>query len=154
MPSAGCLDLKFRLGLFDHPNTLLKDYPLFGSKEHALIALHAAEESEVLLKNKDNILPLPQGKKLLVTGPNANSMRCLNGGWSYSWQGHLTDRFADKYNTIYEAICNKIRSRSCPSGTGRNLQNPKVLTWKKNEPEIEKSCGRRPQRGYYYRLHR
>ena len=77
------LRLKFRLGLFDHPNTLLKDYPLFGSKEHALIALHAAEESEVLLKNKDNILPLPQGKKLLVTGPNANSMRCLNGGWSY-----------------------------------------------------------------------
>ena len=72
------LRLKFRLGLFDHPNTLLKDYPLFGSKEHALIALHAAEESEVLLKNKDNILPLPQGKKLLVTGPNANSMRCLN----------------------------------------------------------------------------
>ena len=67
------LRLKFRLGLFDHPNTLLKDYPLFGSKEHALIALHAAEESEVLLKNKDNILPLPQGKKLLVTGPNANS---------------------------------------------------------------------------------
>ena len=102
------LRLKFRLGLFDHPNTLLKDYPLFGSKEHALIALHAAEESEVLLKNKDNILPLPQGKKLLVTGPNANSMRCLNGGWSYSWQGHLTDRFADKYNTIYEAICNKF----------------------------------------------
>ena len=74
------LRLKFRLGLFDHPNTLLKDYPLFGSKEHALIALHAAEESEVLLKNKENILPLPQGKKLLVTGPNANSMRCLNGG--------------------------------------------------------------------------
>ena len=88
------LRLKYRLGLFDNPNTDYKDYPKFGSKEHAAIALKAAEESEVLLKNKNNILPLSKGKKILVTGPNANSMRCLNGGWSYTWQGHLADRFA------------------------------------------------------------
>ena len=89
------LRLKYRLGLFEKPNT-----PKFGSKEHALIALKAAEESEVLLKNRNNILPLSKGKKILVTGPNANSMRCLNGGWSYTWQGHLADRFAGEYNTI------------------------------------------------------
>ena len=131
------LRLKFRLGLFDHPNTLLKDYPLFG-KEHALIALHAAEESEVLLKNKDNILPLPQGKKLLVTGPNANSMRCLNGGWSYSWQGHLTDRFADKYNTIYEAICNKFGADHVRLEQGVTYK-PEGAYMEENEPETEKA---------------
>lgn len=102
------LRLKYRLGLFERPNTQPKEYPLFGSKEHAELALRAAEESEILLKNQNNILPLAKGKKLLVTGPNANSMRCLNGGWSYSWQGHLADRFAGKYNTIYEALCNKF----------------------------------------------
>jgi len=132
------LRLKFRLGLFDHPNTLLKDYPLFGSKEHALIALHAAEESEVLLKNKDNILPLPQGKKILVTGPNANSMRCLNGGWSYSWQGHLTDRFAGKYNTIYEAICNKFGTDHVRLEQGVTYK-PEGAYMEENEPEIEKA---------------
>ena len=126
------LRLKLRLGLFDHPNTLLKDYPLFGSKEHALIALHAAEESE------DNILPLPQGKKLLVTGPNANSMRCLNGGWSYSWQGHLTDRFADKYNTIYEAICNKFGADHVRLEQGVTYK-PEGAYMEENEPEIEKA---------------
>ena len=130
--------LSLLLGLFDHPNTLLKDYPLFGSKEHALIALHAAEESEVLLKNKDNILPLPQGKKLLVTGPNANSMRCLNGGWSYSWQGHLTDRFADKYNTIYEAICNKFGADHVRLEQGVTYK-PEGAYMEENEPEIEKA---------------
>jgi beta-glucosidase len=76
------LRLKFRLGLFDRPNTQSADYPLFGSREHAEVALRTAEESQILLKNKDNILPLASGKKILVTGPNANSMRCLNGGWS------------------------------------------------------------------------
>ena len=62
----------------------------------------------VLLKNTDNILPLAKGKRLLVTGSNANSMRCLNGGWSYTWQGHLTNHFTDEYNTILEALANLL----------------------------------------------
>ena len=102
------LRLKYRLGLFETPNTLLENYPKFGSEEFAQVATRAAEESEVLLKNAGNILPLKKGQKILVTGPNANSMRCLNGGWSYSWQGHLADRFTKQYNTIYEAVCNKF----------------------------------------------
>ena len=89
-------------------------------------------------KNKDNILPLPQGKKLLVTGPNANSMRCLNGGWSYSWQGHLTDRFADKYNTIYEAICNKFGADHVRLEQGVTYK-PEDAYMEENEPEIEKA---------------
>ena len=102
------LRLKVRLGLFDSPNTLAGDYPEFGSEKHAEKALRAAEESEILLKNTDGILPLEKGVKILVTGPNANSMRCLNGGWSYTWQGHLADRFTGEYNTIYEALRNKF----------------------------------------------
>ena len=102
------LRLKYRLGLFETPNTLLENYPKFGSEEFAQVATRAAEESEVLLKNAGNILPLKKGQKILVTGPNANSMRCLNGGWSYSWQGHLADRYTKQYNTIYEAVCNKF----------------------------------------------
>ncbi|MCM1356094.1 MAG: glycoside hydrolase family 3 C-terminal domain-containing protein [Staphylococcus sp.] len=98
------LRLKYRLGLFDQPNTLLKDYPKFASKEFADAALDAAAESMVLLKNDENILPLRQGAKLLVTGPTAVSMRSLNGGWSYTWQGHLTDEYAKDYNTIFEAL--------------------------------------------------
>lgn len=102
------LRLKYRLGLFDTPNTLLENYPKFACEEFAQVATRAAEESEVLLKNVDGILPLKKGQKILVTGPNANSMRCLNGGWSYSWQGHLADRYTQQYNTIYEAVCNKF----------------------------------------------
>ena len=102
------LRLKYRLNLFDEPNTGGKGYEKFGSDEHAAKALLAAEESEVLLKNEGNILPLAKGKKILLTGPNANQMRCLNGGWSYTWQGSNAEDLSEKYNTIYEAFCNKF----------------------------------------------
>ena len=132
------LRLKFRLGLFDRPNTQSADYPLFGSREHAEVALRTAEESQILLKNKDNILPLASGKKILVTGPNANSMRCLNGGWSYTWQGHLADRFAGKYNTIYEALCHKFGSGNVSLEQGVTYK-PEGSYTEENEPEIEKA---------------
>ena len=96
--------LKYRLGLFDHPNTWLKDYPRFGCKEFADASVEAATESMVLLKNDHDILPLAGDKKILVTGPNADSMRSLNGGWSYTWQGDKTDSYAAAYNTIQEAM--------------------------------------------------
>lgn len=99
--------LKLRLGLFETPATNPKDYPLFGSDEHAAKALELAVQSEILLKNEENILPITQGKRILVTGPNANTMRPLNGGWSYTWQGSDDPKFHDQYNTIYEALCNE-----------------------------------------------
>lgn len=102
------LRLKFRLGLFENPYWDIQQYEKFGSEEFAKVALQAAEESEVLLKNDGGILPLREGMKILLAGPNANAMRCLNGGWSYSWQGERADEFAQTYHTIYEALCNRF----------------------------------------------
>lgn len=132
------LRLKYRLGLFDTPNTFRKDYPEFASADHENVALKSAEESEILLKNDNSILPLKKGVKILVTGPNANSMRCLNGGWSYSWQGHLTDRFASKYNTIYEAVCNKFGKKNVVLEQGVTYPAEGAY-YEENEPEIEKA---------------
>lgn len=102
---ARILRMKFRLGLFDAPTWNWKrDYPLFGSQQHADVARQAAEESMVLLKNEANVLPLKAGQKILLAGPNAHSLRALNGGWTYTWQGHRTDELAPQYNTIYEAL--------------------------------------------------
>ena len=132
------LRVKYRLGLFDAPDTGGKGYEKFGSDEFAQKALRAAEECEILLKNEDGILPLAKGKKILLTGPNANQMRCLNGGWSYTWQGSGAEDLAEKYNTIYEALCNKFGKE--------NIVLEQGVTYKKfgayydeNEPEIDKA---------------
>ncbi len=137
---ARVLRLKYRLGLFDNPYWDVRDYPDFGSETFAQVALQAAEESEVLLKNEGKLLPLAKGKKILLTGPNANSMRCLNGGWSYSWQGHMADACAQAYNTIYEAFCNKFGKDNVfyePGVTYAPYKNDNW--WEENRPEIEKA---------------
>lgn len=102
------LTLKYQLGLFDKAVYDLKEYPKFGSKEFEQAAYQTAAESITLLKNTNNLLPLKKGVKLLVTGPNANSMRTLNGGWTYSWQGEKVEEFAGKYHTILEALTQKV----------------------------------------------
>lgn len=135
---ARVLRLKYRLGLFENPYWDIRKYDKFGSEEFAKVALQAAEESEILLKNENNVLPLVPGKKILLTGPNANSMRCLNGGWSYSWQGDQADNCAGAYNTIYESLCNKY-------GKENIIYEPGVTYaasgnwWEENIPEISKA---------------
>lgn len=132
------LRLKFRLNLFEKPYNDLKDYPLFGSMEHASVALKAAEESMILLKNSENILPLAKGKKILITGPNANSMRTLNGGWSYSWQGDKADECAVDYNTILEAFTNKFGAENIIYEAGVTYKKGGNW-WEENSPEIDKA---------------
>lgn len=132
------LRLKYRLGLFDAPSTDYRNYPLFGSQEHAHVATTAAEESMILLKNSNNTLPLQSGKKILVTGPNANSMRTLNGGWSYSWQGDIADEHAQAYNTIYESMCNQFGAKNIIYEAGVTYKKGGAY-WEENEPEIDKA---------------
>ena len=97
------LRLKVRLGLFENPVWDVDHYDKFACKEFQDNSYDAAVESMVLLKNEDNVLPISADKKILVVGPNANSMRTLNGGWSYTWQGDA-DKFASQHNTIFEAL--------------------------------------------------
>ena len=130
------LRMKYRLDLFKNPTQKLKNYPKFGGEEFAKLALEGATESMVLLKNEANILPLQHGKKILLTGPNANQMRCLDGGWSYTWQGHRADEFAGKYNTIYEAFCNEYGKENVILNQGVTY-NEKGKYWEENEPQIQ-----------------
>ena len=132
------LRAKYRLGLFEKPNTGGKGYEKFGSDEFAQQALKAAEESEVLLKNEGNILPLDKGKKILLTGPNANQMRCLNGGWSYTWQGSRAEDLSEKYNTIYEALCNKYGKDNIILEQGVTY-NENGAYYDENKPQIQKA---------------
>ena len=130
------LRMKYRLDLFKNPTQKLKNYPKFGGEVFAKLALEGATESMVLLKNEGNILPLQHGKKILITGPNANQMRCLDGGWSYTWQGHRTDEFAGKYNTIYEAFCNQYGKENVVLNQGVTY-NETGKNWEENEPQIQ-----------------
>ena len=135
------LRMKYRLDLFKNPTQKLKNYPKFGGEEFAKLALEGATESMVLLKNEklqdgNSVLPLAKGKKILLTGPNANQMRCLDGGWSYTWQGNRTDEFAGKYNTIYEAFCNQYGKENVILNQGVTY-NEKGKYWEENEPQIQ-----------------
>ena len=132
------LRAKYRLGLFDKPNSGGKGFEKFGSDEFAQASLKAAEESEVLLKNEGNILPLAKGKKILLTGPNANQMRCLHGGWSYTWQGSKAEDLSEKYNTIYEALCNKYGKENIILEQGVTY-NENGAYYDENEPQIDKA---------------
>ena len=131
------LRAKYRLGLFEKPNTGGKGYEKFGSDEFAQKSLQAAQESEVLLKN-EGILPLAKGKKILLTGPNANQMRCLHGGWSYTWQGSKAEDLSEKYNTIYEALCNKYGKQNIILEQGVTY-NENGAYYEENAPEIDKA---------------
>ena len=123
------LRLKARLGLFENPVWDVDHYDKFACKEFQANAYEAAVESMVLLKNEDNVLPIQAGKKILVTGPNANSMRTLNGGWSYTWQGDA-DNFASHHNTILEALKNVYGEKNVSYVAGVNYDMAPMM-WDK-----------------------
>nr|QCD26739.1 glycosyl hydrolase GH3 [Flavobacterium sp. AUG42] len=126
------LKMKFELNLFENTLADLKDYPAFGSKEHIEKAYQTAAESITLLKNKEAILPLNKNEKILVTGATANSMKYLNGGWSYTWQGENSDTYAADKFTILEAFQNKIGKENVLYTPGADLEI-------ENDAEIEKA---------------
>lgn len=117
------LNMKWKLNLFEKPVTHYEDYPLFGSEEFEQTAYITAQESMTLLKNEKSILPLSKNAKVLVTGPNSNSMRTLNGGWSYSWQGSGVDKYSEKYSTILDAITAKVGKNNVVFKEGVRYKN-------------------------------
>lgn len=117
------LKMKFELNLFESTVANLKDYPKFGSQEFIDVAYNAAAESITLLKNKEAILPLNKNEKILVTGPTANSMKYLNGGWSYNWQGENSDTYAADKSTILEALQNKLGKENVFYTPGSDFAN-------------------------------
>ena len=102
------LRMKYRLGLFDRPTEKAAEYKDFAAEANSRMSKESAIESMVLLKNQNGILPLSAGRKILLCGPNANSMRTLHGGWTYTWQGSKAEKYEEPYNTIYEAFCQKF----------------------------------------------
>lgn len=106
------LRVKFDLGLFENAMPDKSLMTNFGKLEYPNISLDAARESLVLLKNDDNILPLAKNKKVLVTGPTADSMISLNNGWTYVWQGSEASLYPKDKLTIQRAIAEKTASKN------------------------------------------
>ena len=132
------LRLKVRLGLFEEPVWDVTGYDKYACDEFVQASVDAATESMVLLKNEGGILPLKKGAKILVAGPNANSMRTLNGGWSYSWQGDMAGFFTEKFNTIYEAVANEFGAANVKLVEGVTYKNQMWGDWKaENEPDFK-----------------
>jgi len=137
------LTMKYKLGLFERPIGNPDDYPKFGSTEFEAVSLKSAIESITLLKNNNNILPLKKDMKVLVTGPAANTMLSLNGGWSYTWQGDFSDKFAADKNTILKAITQKIGKDNVayePGASFDDLQNVDAAIKAANKSDVIVLC--------------
>ncbi len=122
------LKVKYQLGLFGRPVGNPDDFPKFGSGEFRNVSLQAATEAITLLKNNNNILPLKKDMKVLVTGPTANTMRALDGGWSYTWQGEQSDRFAVGKHNILQAIEQKIGKQNVTFEPGATFDSPRDIS--------------------------
>ena len=102
------LTLKYAVGLFDNPYPEKGSEANFGKPAYQNLALDAAHEAMTLLKNQNNILPLSKDKKILVTGPAAQSISALNGCWSYTWQGKDERWYPKDSKTILRALQDKF----------------------------------------------
>jgi len=119
--------VKFELGLFENPmpNPALKSK--VGLAESRQASLQAARESMTLLKNTNNLLPLSKDRKVLVTGPTADSLISLNNGWTYVWQWLRTIALPERPS--YYSRCDR--------GEGRRAS----ITYLPGT-KIQRGCGR------------
>lgn len=102
------LRVKFQLGLFENPFPDKELIKSIGTEQHTTANLKAAQESIILAKNDDDFLPLQKDKKVFITGPTANMLSPLNGGWTITWQGNEESLYPQEKNTILEAIKSKV----------------------------------------------
>ena len=106
------LALKVKLGLFETPVTQPEDYPEFNSDAFIAKAYQGAAECITLLKNENDVLPLKIGNKILVTGPTADNLNYLNGGWTWTWQGNEAKYHPEDKMTIVDAMREKFGEAS------------------------------------------
>ncbi|MET0754271.1 MAG: glycoside hydrolase family 3 N-terminal domain-containing protein [Pyrinomonadaceae bacterium] len=132
------LRVKFELGLFENAMPDESLMANFGKSEYSQIALEAARESIVLLKNDNNILPLAKNKKVLVTGPTADSMISLNNGWTYVWQGSEESLYPKDKPTIQKAIEEKIGGKNFKFVQGTRIIRKPNSTSNNNPTDIDR----------------
>jgi beta-glucosidase len=142
------LRLKLKLNLFEKPYNNSKFYKKFGSEKHIESNYKIAGESITLLKNSNNLLPLPLTKKVLVTGYAANSINVLNGAWSRSFLGTETKyNDASKY-TILTAIQKQLPSNQVEYAKGtdyqKDINTDKVIQKARNSDYIIVCLGEQP----------
>jgi len=106
------LTMKARLGLFDDPLRGIAANTVVGSVESRRLALEAARESIVLLKNERNVLPLAAEARVLVTGPTCDSLPALNNGWTITWQGDRSAEYPTDRRTVRRAIEARLGARA------------------------------------------
>ena len=115
--------VKYYANLFENSHSSSDiEYPKFGSEEFKKAAYNAASESVTLLKNNNDILPLSKDKSILVLGPTANSLNCLNGAWTHTWQG-IDQSYNNSYPTIKEALEKKFKNVSFFEGSKMLMVN-------------------------------
>jgi beta-glucosidase len=115
--------VKYYANLFqDSHSSSNIEYSKFGSEEFKNAAYNAASESVTLLKNNNDILPLSKDKSILVLGPTANSLNCLNGAWTHTWQG-IDQSYNNSYPTIKEALEEKFENVSFFEGSKMLMVN-------------------------------
>ena len=131
------LRVKFELGLFEKPmpDPALKSK--FGLPESRQASLQAARESMTLLKNANNMLPLAKDRKVLVTGPTADSLISLNNGWTYVWQGSEESLYPKDRPTIRRAIEAKAGAANVTYVPGTKITRPRDLTSNNTPTDVE-----------------
>jgi len=117
------LVMKMKMGLFDNAYPEKEAIANFGKPEYQAVALDAAHEAMTLLKNQNNILPLPKNMKILIAGPSAQSISALNGCWSYTWQGNQEQWYPADSKTIFQAIADKLGTANVTTTTGKGFDN-------------------------------
>lgn len=101
------LSVKVACGLFEDIRPLNRswaNHESVGCQKHRDVAREAVRKSLVLLKNKNNILPLKKTARILVAGKNAHNKGHQCGGFTQDWQGTSGNEFVDGGTSIWEGI--------------------------------------------------
>lgn len=102
------LRVKFQSGLFERSAPTLPVAENLSSGKAVAINRQAARESIILAKNDRHILPLPKNARILLTGPSANSLSVMNGGWTITWQGDKDELYPQDKPTLLKALQAKV----------------------------------------------